>query len=121
MTEPKKQIEQDAITVVAKLAGKSARFTLRMISMQEEQQLRQRFTALNDGDQTDRIEKEYQINKDALIKFNLADVEQEQIGESLKYISITDFFAERTPFTERIAEFVTRGFLQQLNPEISFK
>jgi actin-related protein len=119
--ENKKQIEQDVIVITATLAGKSATFALRMVSMQEEQQLRQRYSALNDGDQKDRISKEYLINADAITNYLTDGIKTQDPEKKDIEITAEQFFNNKTAWTERVSEFVMRGYLAKLNPEISFK
>lgn len=117
-----KQIEQDKITIKVTLAGKSATFPLRMISMAEEMQLRQRYTGLTDSSEKGSVsDQEWQINVDALKEFSLSgDVQVDDPAEKAPHIPVAEFFHQRTPTKERMAEYAVRGFLSKLAPDVSF-
>ncbi|MBX3288460.1 MAG: hypothetical protein KF855_03850 [Acidobacteria bacterium] len=113
--------------------GKPYTFFLRMISIAEENKLRQKSFGLSDDE---RAEKEYDINVQMLKDlstdgpYGLFDPRPENLpaNDETAYADsfttpaerITAFFAERTILKERIAFYAVRSYFVRLQPSESF-
>lgn len=140
-----KDLSQENISFSVGFNNNPITFHLRMISVAEENKLRQRFTALSEDE---KELKDYELNVDALAEFSInaptikkmmpvaeqpaeADENQEPkmefqdvqltgITPGLPGQVIRDYFADRTASKERIADFAVRAFLSRLTPDVSF-
>jgi hypothetical protein len=113
--------------------GSKITFFLRMISIAEETQLRQKAFGLKDEE---RAAKEYQLNVDILKDLadkmptglfpdppEVRDAADESIYSDTHvapFKAIEAFFAERTAVKERIAFYAVRGYFVRLQPSDFF-
>lgn len=117
------QLEQDILTCTVELRGKVYTFYLRMISMLEDTQLRQRFSEIAVmEDPVKKAEANYRINVEALTQFAvkapLLPYKAEQ--SPLAAVAVKELFEDFTPAKDWIAEFIVRDFQTQLVPKVSF-
>jgi hypothetical protein len=100
-------------------------FHLRMISVAEDAKFLQRFSDLADTD--DRTVKEYEIYVDALAYWSV-DMPQRQngtgkdapLGKGDAAAAVKEYFTERTPTKEWLADYAIRALRSQLQPDVSF-
>jgi hypothetical protein len=118
MAKAEPAIFPDAIEVNVKY-GPVYTFTLREISMSEEQQLRSKSFGLSDEK---AAMKEYDQNVKILTDLAEKPTTVTELVDGDKQISDlpSDFFASRSPRKERIAFFAVRGYFLRLLPEDSF-
>lgn len=104
-------------------------FHLRMISIVEENALRQKMFGLTEDE---KAEKSYQNNVDMLADLTAEhpDVLEEDAKGNKRSMpfefqnspsgAVKAFFAEKSILKERIAEYAVRGYFLKLVPDISF-
>lgn len=120
-----KQIEQETITIRVSLAGKAVILSMRMLSMTEESQLRQRYSGLTDSTEKGTVaDQEWLINRDALKEFaadgDLQVITTSAADQKPEPVPVAEYFSQRSAFKERVAEYAVRGFLSKLAPDVSF-
>jgi hypothetical protein len=100
-------------------------FHLRMISVAEDSKFLQKFIDLADDDA--KTDKEYQIYVDALADWAVempmrsnGDGKDKPLGKSDPQVAIKEYFAQRTPKKEWVADYAIRAFRSQLQPDVSF-
>jgi hypothetical protein len=98
-------------------------FHLEMVGITEENEIRQKFIALTDEEKS--AGKEYELNVQVLADLSnqLPDClfPEGIIPKGLTPDVIKNYFAAKTGFRERIAEYAVRGYLARLVPDISFQ
>lgn len=111
-------ITSDTVEVSVKY-DRAYKFFLRLISIDEENKLRQKAFGLKEEE---RAEKEYQINVDMLCDLSVMMPEGiESIGNATSISdAIRDFFHQKTALKERIAFFAVRGFFLRIQPSDFF-
>lgn len=109
-------------------------FHLRMISIDEENKLRQKMFGLTEEE---KAEKAYQNNVDMLadlsekIPAGMFPNKPNTIAEDAPKthyfedftkpeVAVQSFFAERTVLKERIAEYAVRGYFVRIAPDVNF-
>ncbi len=98
---------------------------LRMISVAEEGKFLQRFNDLADDDL--KSEKEYSVYVDSLAAWSVdmptianGDGKEKPLGKGDISAAVKEFFAERTPGKEWIADYSIRALRSQLQPDVVF-
>lgn len=113
--------------------GKTARFSLRMLSLAEEETYRQRFFGIKEDE---KAEKEYGAGVALLAELSTKMPEglfpnrPEKVDSSDRTVYLEDFktpkeavekfFAQRSVIKERIVYFAVRGYFLKLSPTESF-
>lgn len=112
----------NSIGLSAKLGNEKATFNLKVLTIAEENRIRQSFLGLNDKEQE---EKSFELTAAALTEFLIGDIECSFIdadgNEKGTEVSAKDFFADKTPSRERIADYAFRAWLVSLQPTVDFK
>lgn len=116
-------------------------FHLRMIGIEEENQLRQKMFGL---EESEKAQKAYQNNVDLLADLSEAmptarrlvtttekrdgdktereysEVKEVDLGEGGAAVAVREFFAERSVLNERIVEYAVRAYFMKLTPSVDF-
>ncbi len=95
-------------------------FHLRMISVTEENQLRQKMFGITEAE---KAEKSYQNNVAMLadLSVKLPDgMYDEAVPKCPVDQAVKSYFAEQSILKERIAEYAVRGYFIKLQPDVSF-
>ena len=94
-------------------------FHLRMIGIDEENQLRQKMFGIPDNE---KAEKAYQNNVDLLADLSLKEADGVEKHDSATGFveDIRAYFTEKTVIKERLAEYAVRAYLMKLQPDVSF-
>jgi hypothetical protein len=110
-------ISNDTVEVSVKY-DRTYTFYLRLISIAEENQLRQRAFGLNEEE---RAKKEYQINVGMLadLSVKMPDGIEAKKGKSIGD-AVSEFFREKNALKERIAFFAIRAFFLRIQPSDFF-
>ncbi len=83
-------------------------FNLRMISITEENELRQKMFGLTDNE---KAEKQYELNVALLVDYSINVEDTNKIRE---------YFSKWSVMKERIAEYAVRAYFLKLQPEVNF-
>lgn len=103
----------NSLKLKATFLNQSATFNLKILTISEENRIRENFFGLNEKEQE---EKGYEIMVSSLTEFSTENV----ILADEKSIPAKDYFADKTTVTERIAHFVFRSWLLAQAPNIDF-
>lgn len=96
-------------------------FYPRMISVAEQDEIQARLNDIADND-TEKYQLEYEICREALETFadKAAERLEKEKGEFKRLPLEPDYFAARTPQSERIVRVAYQLFLSQLQPDARF-
>ena len=111
------QPETIGVTITFKLP---VTFHLRLITLDEENQLRQKMFGLTEAEQA---EKSYQHNVDFLADYSEV-LPEGMYGDAIPKCPIPEavrqYFSEKSVIKERTAEYAVRAYFSKLTPDISF-